>query len=1262
MRGSSSKACSIAGSADLFRLTINAVPQSPFLGECMAVIFEPLEARTVLSVGAIPTVPSPAAYWSFDEASGSAADSSGNGRTATIGAGVSRVTGDVGAKAIAVNGTAAGAATAAGPVVNTASSFTVSAWVKLASVGGYQTVVSINGTNVSGFYLGLRGDTGTFSFARLQSDVTGGAAVAAASSAPLANTWYHLVGVDDVGAGTLTLYVDGRAEGRAAYIGGWQSAGDTKIGQALYGGSAVDYVNGAIDDVSFYASALSAAQVAALDQPAAYSFDDDSGTAAVDVSGHGNALTLGSGASWTGGRLGSSAITLNGTSTGIASRSTPVINTSRPFSVSAWVRLTNLTGYQTFVSTAGTVNSGFFLQLRGDTGKFAFTRESSDTSTATGTHADALAAPAVGTWYNLVGVNDVANGRLLLYVNGILQSSTAYTAGWQATGATVVRAGKYNGTRTDFVTGSIDDVRFYNSALTGNVAAIIGTAGGSVVDINTASAGVAVSPDLFGAFMEDINYGGEGGIYNDEVRNGGFNDSTNALNAWTILNGSGVAATLTSDATTGPTTALSKSGRLTITSGVTATSRAALANTGFFGVGVAPSTSYAVEFYAKASSGFTGPLTVSLESNSGTIYASATVAAIGLNWSKYTATLTINSNVAVSSANRFVISTSSTSANGKSIWLGAVHVFPPSYRGITTNHLRTDLMAKLAALKPGVFRVPGGNYLEGNTYADRFQWSKTVGRLEDRPGHFNSAWGYWSSDGMGLDEYLQMAEEVNARPILAVYAGYNLQGNSDTGTTLAADVTDAVNELHYVLDPAASSWGALRATNGHAAPYGVQEVEIGNEDFFSSTYSTRYSLFYDAIHAAFPSLKIIATHTDTGGRPYDVLDEHYYNSPQWFQSNFNYFNGRPRGSTKVMVGEYAANQGNPTNNLTSALGDATFMLGMMKNSDLVSMSMYAPIWANVNGIQWSPDLIGFDNNTSYGSPTYYAQTMLANNHGNTVISSTMAGNSALRTLVTRTGTTYYLTVINVSAGAIDGAISLAGVSNVSPTATMTTMSSAFGTDTNTITDPMHIAPATSTVTGLGTSFTRTFSGNSITILKFAAGSGTLDTAAPAMTSASSVKTSGAGELAIAMPITGKPGVESRAGGITNLVVTFDEPVVLGSSFHMTLANGTGSAAASGNRLILSLSGVADAQTLRVDLTDVGDTAGNFSAYSITANVLQGDITGDTKVDFNDFLVLQNAFGTVAGTAGYSTASDLNGNGSIDFDDFLLLQNAFGHSI
>src|SRR5262249_37772728 len=210
---------------------------------------------------------------------------------------------------------------------------------------------------------------------------------------------------DDATAGTLTLYVDGQSVGSTAYTSGWTANGNTLIGHGFYNGGQVDFVNGSIDDVGMVSSALSADQVAALDEPAAYPFDGGMGTTAADYSGHGNTLALGSGATWAAGHIGSNSLAVNGTASGNATSASPVLNTALPFSVSAWVNLSSVSGYQTFVSIDGSATSAFYLQLRGDTGKFAFTRLASDSTAATAYHADATSVPTIGTWYNLVGVN-----------------------------------------------------------------------------------------------------------------------------------------------------------------------------------------------------------------------------------------------------------------------------------------------------------------------------------------------------------------------------------------------------------------------------------------------------------------------------------------------------------------------------------------------------------------------------------------------------------------------------------------------------------------------------------------------------------------------------------------------------------------------------------------------------------------------------------------------------------------------------------------
>ena len=219
-------------------------------------------------------------HWNLDEGSGtSAADSSGNGNTGTVGSGATWAAGEVGPYALALNGTAAGNVVVQNPVVDTSSSFTVSAWVKLNTTAGYQTAVSIDGTNVSGFYLQQRGDTGEFAFTRLAGDSTSAAgAIASANFAPSTGTWYHLVGVDDVAAGALRLYVDGQEQTDAAYTGPWKAAGHTLIGRGLFGGNQVDFVNGSVDDVQIFQGAMTTSQVLTLNQSAHWTYDEGSGT------------------------------------------------------------------------------------------------------------------------------------------------------------------------------------------------------------------------------------------------------------------------------------------------------------------------------------------------------------------------------------------------------------------------------------------------------------------------------------------------------------------------------------------------------------------------------------------------------------------------------------------------------------------------------------------------------------------------------------------------------------------------------------------------------------------------------------------------------------------------------------------------------------------------------------------------------------------------------------------------------------------------
>ena len=282
------------------------------------------------------------------------------------------------------------------------------------------------------------------------------------------------------------------------------------------------------------------------------------------------------------------------------------------------------------------------------------------------------------------------------------------------------------------------------------------------------------------------------------------------------------------------------------------------------------------------------------------------------------------------------------------VWFSLVSLFPPTYNN-RTNGNRIDLMRKLADMHPAFLRLPGGNYLEGDTIAERFDWKKTLGDIALRPGH-RCCWNYPSSDGMGLLEYLQWCEDLHMEPVLAVYAGYSLRGEHvDPGKALEPFVAEALDEIEYVTGDPSTAWGEHRARDGHPEPFKLRYVEIGNEDQFdrSRSYDGRFAQFYDAIKAKYPALQIIATIPVKTRRP-DVVDDHYYRSARDMARDAHHYDKYNRSGPKIFVGEWASTEGSPTPTLQAALGDAAWLTGLERNADIVLLSCYAPLLVNVN--------------------------------------------------------------------------------------------------------------------------------------------------------------------------------------------------------------------------------------------------------------------------------------------------------------------------
>ena len=510
----------------------------------------------------------------------------------------------------------------------------------------------------------------------------------------------------------------------------------------------------------------------------------------------------------------------------------------------------------------------------------------------------------------------------------------------------------------------------------------------ATVTIQANQPGAVVSSNLFGIFFEEINFAGEGGIYAEMVRNRAFYTATNA-NFWSLVTTGTATGTMSVDPTQPLNTNIVNSLKLTMAGG---TGSVGAGNAGFWGMTFQAGATYNLNFFAMASNGFAGTITAQLESaNGSTVYAQTNFGGLTTNWQRFSASL-----VSSSSDTNAQLVLSIT--NSGTVWLDVVSLFPQTTFFSRTNGLRADLGNMLSAMHPSFMRFPGGNYIEANNLTNSVRWKKSIGDISQRPGHLNDSWGYWSTDGFGFHEFLQFCEDMGMEPLYDISAGLALGYNGSTNNTVPLNqmgpwVQDALDLISYANDPTNTTWGAQRAANGHPAPFNLKYLEIGNENG-GSYLDARYTLFYDAIKAQYPNIHLIAAGGNWSGgpptsRPVEIMDEHYYSSASTFISYATKYDSYSRSGSKVFVGEYAVTA-SPYNNLTSALGEAAFMTGMERNSDIVLLASYAPLFANVNSVQWQPDMIYYDSARSlFGTPSYYVQKLFGQNRGDSVLPATV---------------------------------------------------------------------------------------------------------------------------------------------------------------------------------------------------------------------------------------------------------------------------------
>ena len=542
----------------------------------------------------------------------------------------------------------------------------------------------------------------------------------------------------------------------------------------------------------------------------------------------------------------------------------------------------------------------------------------------------------------------------------------------------------------------------------------------NVMDVNTRKLGAPIQPTMYGIFFEDINYAADGGLYGELVKNRSF-EFPQSLMGWQAFG----SVELKND---GPFercphyVVLSDPGHND--------RRTGLVNEGFFGIGVEKGKQYRFSVWAKAPQG-KGAIRVQLIDESSMDerqeFAEQTVEVASAEWQKYTAVLTSPLTMKKAKLRIFLANPQNSKTNTLNpVALEHVSLFPTDTYKNRENGLRRDLAQALEDLHPGIFRFPGGCIVEGTDLATRYQWKNSVGPVENRPLNQNR-WehtfdfryfpDYYQSYGLGFFEFFQLAEDIGAEPLPVISCGLACQfQNPDPtkpGVHVAVDdldsyIQDALDLVEFANGDVSTKWGKVRAEMGHPAPFNLKFLGVGNEQWdydeahggYGPVFTERLKKFNAALRAKYPTLKLIGTTgPNSEGWDFDLLqprmkelkvdlyDEHYYRDEQWFLTHGLRYDSYDRKGPKVFAGEYACHgKGKKWNHYEAAILEAAHMTGFERNADIVHMTTPAPLFAHVEGWQWRPDQIWYDQTQMFKTVSYYVQQMYATNSGTNVLS------------------------------------------------------------------------------------------------------------------------------------------------------------------------------------------------------------------------------------------------------------------------------------
>lgn len=625
-----------------------------------------------------------------------------------------------------------------------------------------------------------------------------------------------------------------------------------------------------------------------------------------------------------------------------------------------------------------------------------------------------------------------------------------------------------------------------------------------------------IQPTMWGVFFEDINFGADGGIYAELVKNRSF-EFFKPLMGWTIMqpgktdqlslmNPPVLIVNKKEENTANPRFA-----RITVNN--KSKGELGLSNEGFRGMGIKKDLRYDFSvMYNQSAPGI--KLHVELVDSTGKFLGGTTVIPneTGIGWHKATASFTANETVLKAKMNVWF-------EGNAVINLDMISLFPSDTWKNRPGGMRADMIQKLADMKPGFIRFPGGCIVEGFDLSQRYQWKKTLGPVEDRQLIINRwnfefahrpAPDYFQTFGLGFFEYFQLCEDIGSEPLPILNCGMACQFNSAEVVPLSdldPYVQDALDLIEFANGDVSTKWGKVRADMGHPAPFNLKMMGVGNENW-GPQYIERLKIFTKAIKGKYPDIKLVNSsgiapngelfdylNKELRSMNADIIDEHYYQRPEWFFANAKRYDDYPRNGSKVFGGEYAAQSDRTVsvdnkNSWLTALSEAAFMTGLERNADVVSMASYAPLFAHTDGWQWTPDLIWVNNLTSYGTPDYYVQQLYALNKGTKVVPITLnndvvAGQDSLYAAAAIDAATNELIIklVNASDKEKNNTLSLEGVKKLAKEGKLTVLKSNDLNAVNSFDKPMNVAPQESVIAINGKKITLTAAPYSFSVLR-----------------------------------------------------------------------------------------------------------------------------------------------------------------------------------